>query len=160
MGQYYYAVNITKKQYLNPHTFSDGAKLLEFGCSSEGMMTGLAILLSDGNNRGGGDLRSDNPIIGSWAGDKIVITGDYADDGKFVTEAEKEAWVNKVIEEDRVTKEHPFLDRIPNLYQVARRLYQNVSEEVIAAMAEDALVELCLVERGCWNKHSKKVVKL
>jgi len=81
MGQYYVVVNLTKKQYLYPHRFNEGVKLLEFGASGGGTMTGLAILLANSNNRGGGDLRSDNPIIGSWAGDRIVIAGDYAKAG-------------------------------------------------------------------------------
>jgi len=123
MGQYYYAINIDKKQYLHPHKCGDGLKLLEFGLSSCGTMACLAILLADGNGRGGGDLmgpkceacngtgyelRKDGKprqskgmpvfckfckgtrhmpppeIVGSWAGDRIVIAGDYADDGKFL----------------------------------------------------------------------------
>ena len=65
MGQYYKIVNVKKKQYLTPHTFGDGAKLMEFGMSANGVLAGLAILLADGNGRGGGDLNSDNPIVGS-----------------------------------------------------------------------------------------------
>jgi hypothetical protein len=83
MGQYYYVANLDKKQYLHPHRCGDGLKLMEFGLSSCGTLSALAILLADGNGRGGGDLRSTNPIIGSWAGDRIVITGDYADNGRF-----------------------------------------------------------------------------
>ncbi len=83
MGQYYKIVNLTKKQYLHPHRFGDGLKLMEFSMSASGVMAGLAILLADGNGRGSGDLHSDNPIIGSWAGDRIVIAGDYADEGKW-----------------------------------------------------------------------------
>lgn len=83
MGQYYKIANLNKKEYLHPHHCGDGLKLLEFGSSGDGTMLCLAILLADGNNRGGGDLRSDNPIIGSWAGDRIVICGDYADAGKY-----------------------------------------------------------------------------
>ena len=86
MGQYYKIVNIKKKQYITPHTFGDGSKLMEFSMSANGVLAGLAILLADGNGRGGGDLNSDNPIVGSWAGDNIVIAGDYADEGKFVKE--------------------------------------------------------------------------
>src|ERR1700687_4252781 len=84
MGQYYCVVNLNKRQYLNPHKFGDGMKLLEFGSSGEGTMCGLAILLASGNNRGGGDLHSDHPIIGSWAGDRIVIAGDYGGAHKHV----------------------------------------------------------------------------
>lgn len=79
MGQYYMICNLDKQQYLHPHHCGDGLKLLEFGCSMNGTMTCLAVLLASGNNRGGGDLRSDRPIIGSWAGDRIVVAGDYAD---------------------------------------------------------------------------------
>lgn len=84
MGQYYKIVNVKKRQYLNPHMFNDGMKLMEFGMSAGGTLTALAVLLADGNGRGGGDLNSDNDIIGSWAGDPIVVAGDYADPGKFL----------------------------------------------------------------------------
>lgn len=119
MGQYYTAVNLDKKQYLRPHACGDGAKLLEFGLSAMGTMSCLALLLADGNGRGGGDLFGGKcleckgrgsfgdfggddyricevcrgagsvpapEIVGSWAGDRIVITGDYADEGKLLPE--------------------------------------------------------------------------
>jgi hypothetical protein len=89
MGQYYKIVNIKKKQYIKPDTFGDGSKLMEFSMSASGVLAGLAILLADGNGRGGGDLHSENDIIGSWAGDNIVVAGDYADAGKFVKEPEQ-----------------------------------------------------------------------
>lgn len=90
MGQYYRIVNLDKKEWLNPHRFGDGAKLLEFGDSATGTMLGLAVLLADGNGRGGGDLderNDDAGLIGSWAGDRIVIAGDYADEGRYEQEA-------------------------------------------------------------------------
>jgi hypothetical protein len=86
MGQYHYICNLDKREYLDPHQFGDGLKLMEFGCSMGGTMTALAILLASANGRGGGDLRleEDNPleeIVGSWAGDRIAIIGDYFDEG-------------------------------------------------------------------------------
>ena len=113
MGQYYLIVNIDKKQFIHPHKFGDGLKLLEFGANGDGTMTGLAILLADGNNRGGGDLRSDNQVIGSWAGDRIVITGDYADKGQFVA------------------------DETTNLYAYAHEHFTDISEYVITAMCDN-----------------------
>ena len=89
MGQYYKIVNIKKKEYITPHIFGDGAKLMEFSMSANGVLAGLAILLADGNGRGGGDLNSESDIVGSWAGDNIVIAGDYADTGKFVKDPEQ-----------------------------------------------------------------------
>ncbi len=82
MGQYHYVVNLTKKEFLYPHKFGDGLKLLEFGMSANGTMTALAVLLSNSRNRGGGDLCSDDEEwYGRWAGDNIVIAGDYAEPG-------------------------------------------------------------------------------
>ena len=80
MGQYHKIVNMDKKQFLQPHKFDDGLKLMEFGCSSDGTMTALAVLLAcacKGGARGGGDIHSADPLVGSWAGDRIAIVGDY-----------------------------------------------------------------------------------
>lgn len=114
MGQYYKIVNLTKKQFMNPHDFGDGAKLCEFGDSRSGVMFALAALLASGNNRGGGDIRSDDPIIGSWAGDQIAIVGDYDDEGKFGVPEEGQ-----------------------NMYSYAGDNYKNVSKDIQKAM-EDA----------------------
>lgn len=113
MGQYYKIVNVKKKQYITPHTFGDGAKLMEFGMSANGVLAGLAILLADGNGRGGGDLNSENEIIGSWAGDNIVIAGDYADQGKFV----------------KITTQ--------NLYEVCQTEGEDISIKVLDALCDD-----------------------
>jgi hypothetical protein len=113
MGQYYKIVNIKKKQYIKPDTFGDGSKLMEFSMSASGVLAGLAILLADGNGRGGGDLHSENDIIGSWAGDNIVVAGDYADDGKFVKEADR------------------------NLYNVAGNEGEDISLKVLEALFDD-----------------------
>jgi hypothetical protein len=90
MGQYHLIANLDKKQYLHPHRFGDGLKLMEFGCSSPGTMTALAVLLapqSAEGGRGGGDFHHDvEGIVGSWAGDRIAIVGDYAEEG------DKEGW--------------------------------------------------------------------
>jgi len=34
----------------------------------------LPLLTCSGNGRGGGDYRGDNPHVGTWAGDRIIIT--------------------------------------------------------------------------------------
>ena len=113
MGQYYKIVNIKKKQYISPYIFGDGSKLMEFSMSANGVLAGLAILLADGNGRGGGDLHSENDIVGSWSGDNIVIAGDYADDGKFVKDADK------------------------NLYHIASIEGEDISIKVLDALCDD-----------------------
>ena len=114
MGQYYKIVNIKKKQYITPHTFGDGSKLMEFSMSANGVLAGLAILLADGNGRGGGDLHSENDIVGSWAGDNIVVAGDYADAGKFVKEPDQ------------------------TLYEVAGSEGEDISLKVLDALFDDS----------------------
>ena len=112
MGQYYRVVNLDKKQYLCPHEFDDGAKLMEFGNSGGGTMLALAVLLADGNGRGGGDFRSDAAIVGSWAGDRIVISGDYADAGKFTDTPDE------------------------NLFHVTGESYEDISGDVAAVLVD------------------------
>lgn len=131
MGQYYLIVNISKKQYLDPFVFADGRKLMEFASSGMGVLTGLALLLADGNGRGGGDLDSDNPIVGSWAGDRIVIAGDYADAGKF-------------LEQETIRKGH----ENDNLHTYADFFYTDISEQVIRAMIDDDYVREKLEKRA------------
>jgi hypothetical protein len=93
MGQYYMVVNLDKKQYIRPHAFDDGAKLLEFGCSAGSTMTALALLLSSGNGRGGGDHPSSAPPIGSWAGDRIVVAGDCGDKSLFTDDPDRNLYM-------------------------------------------------------------------
>jgi len=121
MGQYYKIVNIDKKEYLHPHAFGDGLKLMEFGSSAGGTLTGLAILLADGNGHGGGDFHEEDvkePIAGRWKGDKIVIAGDYADPGSFIPDTYKG---------DHEISLYEFIDR---------EKWDNISAMVIQAMKD------------------------
>ena len=90
MGQYHKIVNLDKKQYLHPHRFDDGLKLMEFGQSGSGTLLGLTILLSCSNGRGGGDFRGDSDLVGTWAGDRIAIIGDYGEAGDLPAEFDAE----------------------------------------------------------------------
>jgi len=80
MGQFHYLVNLDKKQVIHPCQIGNGMKLKEqIGwCSTA---TALVMLLAASNKeggRGGGDFDVDHPLLGSWAGDRIAFTGDYA----------------------------------------------------------------------------------
>lgn len=81
MGQYHMPVNIDKREYLNPHLFGNGLKMLEWGTGG-GTVAGLTVLLACSHNRGGGDLHGDvGDIGGRWAGDRIIVLGDYTEPG-------------------------------------------------------------------------------
>ena len=88
MGQYFIVVNLDKKEFIHPHSFNDGLKLLEFGCSRNGTLTALTLLLRKSSDGGGGDIEEQTPIVGSWAGDRIAIIGDY-DASKLYDEAQE-----------------------------------------------------------------------
>ena len=81
MGQYFQIINLDKKEKLHPHAFGDGLKLMEFATSGNGVMTGLALLLRQSSQSGGGDFNVglSNDLLGSWAGDRVSIVGDYDD---------------------------------------------------------------------------------
>lgn len=66
MGQYHVIVNLSKREYLMPKTFTDGHKLMEFGSSGAGAMFAFGWLLK-----------------GRWHGDIVTIAGDYAEDGDY-----------------------------------------------------------------------------
>jgi len=156
MGQYYKIVNVKKKQYITPYTFGDGSKLMEFGMSANGVLAGLAILLADGNGRGGGDLHSENPIIGSWAGDNIVITGDYADKGRFVKTTNQNLYeVCQAEGEDISIK---VLDALCDDGMFFENFRKNIRPWAPADNAVEELVERKLKERGLKKPKIHKVV--
>lgn len=83
MGQYHKIVNLDKKQYIHPHQLGAGLKLWEQLASHPGTGAALIVLLASASNgAGGGDITQD-PIVGSWRGDRIAMIGDYDDDVSY-----------------------------------------------------------------------------
>lgn len=80
MGQYHQIVNFDKRQYINPHKMGEGVKMSEFIPNGMGAMMILGILLARDSSGRGGDINISDPLIGSWAGDRIAIVGDYGDE--------------------------------------------------------------------------------
>ena len=86
MGQYFLAVNETRREFIHPHRFGGGLKFMEFSSSGSGFLAGLAVLLRDSHGAGFGDLpTARKAIVGSWAKDKVSIVGDYNDSGLYGT---------------------------------------------------------------------------
>jgi hypothetical protein len=83
MGQYYYPACPDTKEYLYSHKFGDGLKLMEFG-SGTAMVSGIAALLALPSEDERGSWTGNAAEFGAWAGKRFVVTGDYADEGKFV----------------------------------------------------------------------------
>jgi hypothetical protein len=115
MGQYHIICNVDKGEFLYPHKFGQGLKFAEFASSGDGIMYGLAVLLANNLGGGGGDLRTDSGLAGSWAGDRIVIVGDYCGS-------------------EFVPKE--FRGTVENFYDFAVNHYTDISDEIIRVIKE------------------------
>ncbi len=90
MGQYWIPVNLTKKEFVDPHKLGTGLKLWEQAANHPSTGAALIILCAAmPEMRGGGDFDLENDTqdynaissrtIGRWAGDRIALVGDYAE---------------------------------------------------------------------------------
>lgn len=79
MGQYFVAVSLDSREFVSAHSFGNPVKLVEMANNPAGVGVALMILLACSSGRGGGDF-SDDPVVGRWAGDRIALVGDYAED--------------------------------------------------------------------------------
>lgn len=87
MGQYYHAVNVTKREYVSAWDIGGNSKLAEWCVNA---VAGIfPYLLRRSSQRGGGDIDLDGPVFaGRWAGDEVYLIGDY-DDSALYQEAER-----------------------------------------------------------------------
>lgn len=77
MGQYYKIVNLTKEEYIEPESF----KLMEFAWVGNPTTDLLTCLMSADGCYKTPEEESDFGKRESWAGDEVVVVGDYATDG-------------------------------------------------------------------------------
>lgn len=80
MGQYHHLVNIDKKEVVNPHGLGLGLKQWEHNGEFNGTIAdAMYILMMTSPARGGGDYPATD-ISSRWAGDRVVVLGDYTED--------------------------------------------------------------------------------
>src|SRR4051794_11567429 len=85
MGQYFIAVNKTRREYVCSWDIGGGAKLWEWCANSTAGI--FPYLLRQSNEGGGGDINIENPqFAGRWAGEIVCLVGDY-DRSKLYEEA-------------------------------------------------------------------------
>ena len=76
MGQYFMLGNLDKKEYVNPWDIHSGAKWYEWAWNASHV---LMYLIRKSDEGGGGDiaLNGDEVYAGRWAGDRVILIGDY-----------------------------------------------------------------------------------
>ena len=81
MGQYFVAVNHTKKEFVCPWCVGGVAKLVEWMLNPQSAILPYLLRRSDGS--GGGDIEDPSAVdyAGRWAGDNVELLGDYHGDG-------------------------------------------------------------------------------
>lgn len=122
MGQYHILVNFTKREFVNPHSLGNGAKLLENVGFNTSLSSALFMLMAVSNNRGGGDFRAEDnynrtakkrKVIGSWGGDCVAVIGDYYDEGDVVN-----------------PPNIPELDEDTNVYSYVRDNFKDITGDI------------------------------
>lgn len=84
MGQYHLLVNIDKREYVDTSSLALGSKQWEHTGDYRYPLVGsladaMYILTMTSPGRGGGDLPT-TEISGRWAGDRVMVVGDYTED--------------------------------------------------------------------------------
>lgn len=102
MGQYFLLVNVDRKEYVDPFFVGGGSgyKLWEW-CTNNTTRV-IPFLIRKSSSIGcGGDLLSDSyKYAGRWAGDRIVLVGDYDDSGLFTVAEDSYENISKEVREE------------------------------------------------------------
>lgn len=83
MGQYHSIYNLDKQEVIHPHDIGLGAKQREHTGHTASLSDMMYILTTCSPMRGGGDFVADvmKDFIGRWTGDRVVVVGDYSEQG-------------------------------------------------------------------------------
>jgi len=82
MGQYFIAVNLDKREYICPWCLGGLAKLWEWCVNPQAGI--FPYLLRKSDESGGGDIDPHTvKYAGRWAGDRVVLIGDYDSSGLY-----------------------------------------------------------------------------
>lgn len=185
MGQYHMVVNLDKREYLNPHHLGCGLKLWEQLANGGIGGTGgaLIVLLACSNGRGGGDFDTDTnwhgpergdlsgpgPMpddyptiarrtIGRWAGDRIAVVGDYAED-KDLKPRDKASMIYSLCSDPTDIRENVQWLTDQQRMEEAEALvkatpFKDISEDVFRVMQHE--LDLIVVDDRGWREIRRK----
>jgi hypothetical protein len=104
MGQYWKPVNLDRKEFISPHKLGAGLKLWEQLAAHPGTAAALIVLCAAmPNGMVPGPMPESYPeiaaqVIGRWAGDRIALVGDYAEDGDLAAEHQASTIYDRCVE--------------------------------------------------------------
>jgi len=129
MGQYYVAANISKREFLNPHRLRSGAKLVEMFYSDWFPRVLLAALAL------GDWTLPDHPFVGRWAGDQVILVGDYMTSdyvSRLISEGRLSlpSWVLEGLVKEEQADEDPEYGS-PSFYSFVKKHFKDISGEAI-----------------------------
>lgn len=79
MGQYHIIANLDKQEVIVPWDLNWGAKQKEHTGFAGSAGDAIYLLTQTSPNRGGGDYDFYEGVSGRWAGDRVVVLGDYTE---------------------------------------------------------------------------------
>lgn len=137
MGQYHKLVNVDKKEYLDPHSIGLGVKQWEHQSEARWPLYGslsdaMYILTMTSPARGGGDMPA-SEISGRWAGDRVMVVGDYTED-----------------------EDLPAHFMAGQLYHLADSTYTEIGAEVREAFTTIYGIEWVVEELGSYTYYNRK----
>ena len=110
MGEYYMYLNLDRKEYLDIDFLGGETKAFGLGRNLGARALGLLLMHGVGHD--------EHPLIGSWAGTRVVALGDYAKPNLFgiqTVSAEEPKW---------------------NLYDLATESYKNIGSAAAVMLLE------------------------
>jgi len=149
MGQYYRIVNVTKREVIVPSTFNDGLKIMEFGTSGDGTMFAMAMLMNDGYGDGCGE-EIESELIGSWAGDKVIVAGDYGTPYKYIPKKDEGRLLLHCLVDQLNRKDAndmspetiiDYAEKNCTLYEWSKFFCKDISKEALAMIVQDHFVQ-------------------
>ena len=150
MGQYWKVVNLDKREYFHPSRMGVGAKLWEQLANHPGAGAGLVILCASmPAARGGGELRVRGGgleydeiarrTIGRWAGDRVALVGDYAQNDDLPLRDEAATIYSRCTPDDRweeALKSVP-LESLAACADGSTWLYRDITSDVCAVIGHE-----------------------
>jgi hypothetical protein len=150
MGQMYLAANLSKREYLDPFRLGATTKLGEI-FSSRGFagLLSVALAIPDWSV-------AEHPFVGRWAGDQVILVGDFMDWG-YVSHLIEEgkvdlpSWLINELRSGYIPPEEgedmdSYWRRVrlaggmPTLYSLVKKHFRDISVEAIKFLYRSGLV--------------------